>query len=264
MSTTSCPSCTQPVSGRFCSHCGAAAATDASCRGCSAPLPAGARFCNTCGAGVNAPADAATVGSAPASATSRAPWAVAAVAVVALIAVAIWPRGDGTAGPAGVTPPVASGLAAGGAGGPGGIDLASMSAREAADRLFDRIMRSAAAGDSAEARRFVPMGLGAYERVEEMDLDAHYHVGVLQLLAGDAAAARAAADVILAAEPNHLFGLFTAAQAAQMLGREAEARSFFQRFLDRYPTEIVRDLQEYSAHAPALPEMRAEAQRAVQ
>jgi tetratricopeptide (TPR) repeat protein len=185
---------------------------------------------------------------------------VAGVAVIALLAVLVAPRFGAESPPRTAFGPPASAMAPTG---PAAIDLSSMTAREAADRLFDRIMRTAGAGDSAEARAFVPMALEAYRQVPEPDADAHYHLAVLHMLVDNAAEARIHADAILRADPDHLFGLFMAGQSAQRLGDAEEARSLFRRFLDRYPTEIARDLPEYAAHSPVFPEMHAEAQAAV-
>jgi len=266
----SCPSCKEPASGRFCSHCGAVVSSSAACRECSASLQPGARFCNECGAAAaSVVATAAAPQAAGRSLASRAPWAIAAVAVVVFGGLAVIQQFGDRAAASPTFAPTSAGAqpgAAGTLGGARGVDLSSMTPREAADRLFDRVMRTAAAGDSAEARGFVPMALGAYDLVPdaEMDTDARYHLGVLHLLNGEPDQARAVADGILADDANHLFGLFVAAQAARQKGNAEEATGFYRRFLDAYPTEVSRDLPEYTAHAPAFPEMRAEAQASVQ
>jgi tetratricopeptide (TPR) repeat protein len=257
----SCPSCGRPASGRFCSSCGASLAAAASCAGCSAALPTGARFCTECGAEASGRgsrrARASRAGAEPPAPGVRPtwiPWAVVAVAVVVLGAIALYPR---TSGYAPASTAFQSPMTVGG---PGGIDLGTMSPREAADRLFDRIMRTAAGGDTAGARSFLPMALDAYAQLPELDADARYHLGVMHLLGGDAQAAAREADQLLAIEGQHLFGLFVAAQAARDLGDVARARGYYQRFLEAYPTEIARELPEYQAHGQAFPEMRAEAQ----
>jgi tetratricopeptide (TPR) repeat protein len=264
----SCPSCGQSAEGRFCSHCGASLAAPATCAACSAELLPGARFCNACGAaatGARAPAAAAAAPTSVAAAPSRPsplPWMVAGAAVLLLAAVLLVPRlGEGDAAPA-VAAPFAQGTA--GTAGPGAVDLSSMTSREAADRLFDRIMRAVSAGDTAEARQFLPMALGAYARLDSLDAHAHYDLGMLQLIAGDAEAARAEADAILAADDTHLFGLFIAAEAEALRGDRPAALGFYQRFLDAFPVESQRILPEYQAHGPALPGMRAQAEAAVQ
>ena len=80
--TSTCPSCHEPASGRFCSSCGTALA-GATCATCSAPLTPGARFCHRCGT----PAGST---SAPARGLAGVlPWAVAAIALVSLIALVV-------------------------------------------------------------------------------------------------------------------------------------------------------------------------------
>lgn len=250
-----CPSCAQPASGRFCAHCGVA--VDAACRACGNPLPAGARFCNECGATAAAPAPS----EAPAPARSSVlPWAVAGVALVALAAVLVVPRLGGAESEAA---PVA--VAAAPAEIPTGnaraVDLASMTPREAADRLFNRVMGSISSGDSAQATQFLPMAIAAYGRVPELDADGRYHLAVLHLAAGDEAAASAEADTIRAADPDHLFGLYVAARAARDSGDKAAAREAYRAFLDRYDAQMARSLPEYRDHAQAMPGMQQEAER---
>jgi hypothetical protein len=255
-----CPACGAAASGRFCDKCGVA--LSAACRECGNPLPRGAKFCNMCGA-------AATPSAAPAAARpSVLPWAVAGLALAALLAVVLVPRMGGRAEqPAAGQPPFAQAPAGGGpvaggpAGNPGAVDLASMSPREAADRLFNRVMTAVSAGDTAQARQFVPMAVMAYQRVDTLDADGRYHLAALQLVAGDYPAARAQADTLLAANPAHLFGLFTAAQAELGRGNQAAARSLYQRFVQSYDAEVAKKLPEYEEHAQGLPAMKAEAER---
>jgi hypothetical protein len=213
----------------------------------------------------------ASAGASAAPAAARAsmlPWAVAGLALRALIAVVLVPRLGGRGEPvAAVQPPFAPAAAPGapGAGGPAGnpgaVDLASMSPREAADRLFNRVMTAISTGDTTQARQFVPMAVMAYQRVDSLDADGRYHLAALQLVAGDYAAARAQADTLLAANPSHLFGLFSAAQAEGSLGNQAASRQLFQRFLQSYDAEVAKKLPEYEEHSQALPAMKAEAER---
>jgi hypothetical protein len=152
---------------------------------------------------------------------------------------------------------------AGPVGNPASVDLSSMTPRERADRLYNRVMTSASAGDTAQARAFLPMALAAYDQVPALDPDGHYHAAVLLLLGDDPAAARARADSILREAPTHLFGLFTAAQAERGLGNATTARDFYRRFLAHYDEELARGRPEYSDHRDVLPMSRAEAARAV-
>lgn len=188
----------------------------------------------------------------------------AVVAALALVPLVLALRGGDEPQDAPTAAAPGPGTAPGPAGDPASVDLASMSPRDAADRLFNRVMQSVSAGDSTQAAAFLPMAVSAYERVSDLDLDGHYHFAILQLVAGDAAAARAQADSILAVEPDHLFGLFTAAQAEAARGNHSEARELYARFLESYDAEIARDRLEYREHAQVLPLNRDEARTVVQ
>jgi hypothetical protein len=254
MTTDTCPQCGAAASGRFCDQCGAA--ISAACRECGNPLPKGARFCNMCGASM-APQAAA----APAR-TPVLPWAVAGVAVLGLVTVLLVPRLNHGAEPqpAPATTAAAAPFAPAPSGGnPASVDLSQMTPREAADRLFNRVMTAVSSGDTAQAQQFVPMAIMAYQRVDSLDADGRYHLAALQLVAGDPAAARAQADTILASSPTHLFGLFTAAEAEQRRGDAPAARALYKKFLDAYESEVAKKLPEYEEHAQGLPAMREEA-----
>lgn len=250
-----CPSCAAPASGRFCPQCGVA--IDAQCRECQNPLPAGARFCNQCG--VPVAAQAAARGRQPVLA-----WAIAGASVVALAAVVILtrpsPQEQADALASVVQPQPAAGAPAGD---PSQVDLASMTPRERADRLFNRVMQGVANGDTAQLGFFAGMAIQAYGMVPERNADLHYHLGELYRVTGDAPAARAQADTILAADPQHLFGLYGAAQAEETRGDAAAAKAMYQRFLDAYAAQVARNLPEYQEHQQGLPAMRAQAQAAV-
>jgi len=268
--TETCSACGAEASGRFCNQCGGA--VNAACRECGAALPKGARFCGECGTAVGAApaataaAPAATAAAAPAPRAPLLPWIVSGVVLAAILLLVVVPRfreagGEAKAAPAAAAPeaPFAS---AGGAGAPGTgtpPDLSTMTPEEAADRLFNRVMTAVANGDTAQATRFVPMAIMAYGRVENLDADGRYHLAALHLVNGDAAAARAEADKLLAASPTHLFGLFVAAQAADATGKRDEAKAFFRRFDASYDAEMAKNLPEYGEHAQGLPQMREQA-----
>lgn len=148
-------------------------------------------------------------------------------------------------------------------GDPASVDLDSMTPAEAADRLFQRVMRSISAGDSAQAFTFLPMAIAAYGRIPELDTDARYHLAALEMLTGNATAAAAQADTILALHPSHLFGLYMRAETQFEQGEVDAARENYRRFLDAFQSEGAKQLPEYQAHLPALAEMRADALAAV-
>ena len=252
-----CPACGAEASGRFCNQCGVAIA--AACRECGNPLPRGARFCNQCGV----PASAVPAAAAPR--TSVLPWIVAGAALLGLIVVLLVPRFRSAPQPAGQTagqPPFAAapaGAPSAGSENPAAIDLSQMTPREAADRLFNRVMTAVSSGDSAQAQRFVPMAVMAYQRVDSLNADGRYHVATLHLVGQDWAAARAQADTLLAASPTHLLGLFSAGDAEYGRGDTAAAKDFYRRFVRAYDAEVAKRLPEYQEHAQGLPAMRAQA-----
>jgi hypothetical protein len=183
---------------------------------------------------------------------------VTGFAVLALVIALVFPRSE----PQPAAAPVDQAAApAGGSefGDARSVDLASMTPRQRADALFNRVMENVSAGDTTQARFFLPMALAAYDDVPDLDADGHYHLAVLHLAGGDPASARAEADSILAAEPNHLFGLFTAAQAEQALGNTAAAREFYGRFNESFDGEMAAGRPEYSEHQAVIPMMQEEA-----
>ena len=97
-------------------------------------------------------------------------------------------------------------------------DIASMSPAERFNRLFDRVMRAASAGDTAQAKQFAPMAILAYGMLDTVTADLRYHAAVLYAETGQYAAALALADTILAQNPNHLFGYLVRGEVADRRG----------------------------------------------
>ena len=257
--TTTCPSCGAAAEGRFCASCGAPL-EGATCRTCASSLTPGARFCHHCGAPVGATIAAAI----PDRGTTAIPWIVASIALVALVAlvaaqrfraspasnaVAQTPLGDMPA-----TPPMGR-----------APDISQLTPRERADRLFDRIMALHERGRTDSVQFFAQMAIPAYQMVQPLDLDARYDMGRIAEVAGIADFARAQADTILRAEPNHLLGLVLAIRAARLAGNEAAATTFERRLIAAEPAERRRDRAEYTRHRAdidaALDVARVEAPR---
>ncbi|HEX9632141.1 MAG TPA: zinc ribbon domain-containing protein [Gemmatimonadales bacterium] len=233
-----CPTCGATATGKFCHNCGAALGARV-CAKCGAALSGGARFCHACGA------PAAGVGGATAARTGGGiPWfLVGGAVVVLLVIVAVVQLTPGA-------PPPAPGAPAAPASGP--VDLSQLTPREAADRLFDRVMISREAGKLDTAAFFAPMALRAYAMLDEVDADARFHIGLLEIAAGDPTGAEAQADTLAQAVPTHLYASMLRADAARARGDTAAAERADQAFLRNYEAETAANRPEYAPHAPWL------------
>jgi hypothetical protein len=138
-------------------------------------------------------------------------------------------------------------------------DISTMTPRERADRLFDRIMRAAARGDTGEIEFFTPMALQAYALLDERDADSRYHIGLIQAEAGNLEATAAQADSIERAWPGHLFGGMLRAEVARRRGQNAELERWYRWFLERYEQEQASGKPEYADHRTALEAFRSDA-----
>lgn len=209
------------------------------CASCGAKLAGGARFCHRCGATV---VGGEAAPGAPGVA-SRLPWAVAGLALVALVALlvgqSIGGRNAGGATGAGGTP-------LGAAPAP---DISSMSPQEQADRLFNRVMQLSSDGKLDSARLFAPMAMTSIEALTPATPHTRYDLGLVALVANQNAVAAAQADTILRESPKHLLGLILAARAAEARRDDAGQRAFEKRLLDAEAAESARGLPEYIDHA---------------
>ena len=247
-----CPGCGKPVAGKFCSHCGTAIAS--TCPSCGAKVKPGARACPECGASL-----AATGASEPSNLQAIVPWAALVLAAVALVVVvvALFNRGDGAPETASFFPPMSSNNVPA----PGKpLDLAGMSPREAADRLFNRIMAASENGDTEEARRFAPMALQAYASLGTLDNDARYHVALIHLTAGDIKCARSQLDQLRQSVPKHLLGIMLQHRIAEHSGNKDGAARSYKSFLAAYDAEIAMERAEYLEHRGGIERFRAAAQ----
>jgi hypothetical protein len=195
---------------------------------------------------------------------SNAAWWAAGVAMFGLILVVGWtmtrPEGPAVApgggAPAGMPPGAGGGAPATGQ---STLDLSTMSPREAADRLFDRVMRTIAGGDTVGAVSFQPMAVQAYQAIEPLDLDGLFHQSLLENLV-DPTAALATAGRILELEPDHILGLGAAAEAALGSGDEARAAELYVQLVDVYGAESARPLVEYQGHTGLMTQYLSNAQ----
>ena len=255
-----CPSCGAETGGKFCSECGAPLAPSA-CRSCGAKLSARAKFCPECGTPVAGAARGARSAAGGTPRNDRMAWYVAGVCVLALLVVVVIV----VAKKSGAPPAGAAATAAGAppTGERATTDLSAMTPREAADRLYNRIMTANEAGDTAQVNFFAPMALQAYANLGgDLDADARLHLGLVQLAIGATVAAAAEGDTILQKTPNHLFGWLLKARAAEAQGDAARAKRAYESFMKNYDAEMAKKRPEYQEHAQMLQDTRNRAQRA--
>ncbi len=211
------------------------------CHACGAQLAGTARFCHKCGA---------HVGTSEATGwRAGLPWGVAGVALGALLTiVALRLSGSGERGavPDGASEGTAprSALPA--------PDISQMSPEERATRLYNRVMSLHSQGKPDSAEFFLPMALQAYAMLPALDVDARYHIGVLDLTGGHAAAALAQADTIRRAVPTHLFAFMLRARALELERDPAGALRAYRDFLRKEKGERAKQRPEYAEHGQNL------------
>ena len=181
------------------------------------------------------------------------PWAVAAIALVALIALVVGQRfgarGNATAPPGGdASAPANAPFTSANGAMPRAPDISQLTPEQRAERLYDRIMTESEAGNIENVRSFMPMAIAAYEMIAPLNLDQRYDLGRIGEVGGDSALARAQADTILRARPSHLLGLILAAKAARMEKNESRARDADAKLLAAEPAERSAGLKEYLLH----------------
>ena len=231
-----CPACDADATGRFCPECGVTL-SDEECRSCKARIPAGVRFCQLCGQ---------PVGKGPRR-TVALSWIVSG-SVVAALAVLLLVR---------LTSP-SSAIA----GAPASVpDISTMSPRERADRLFNRVMAAVGQGDTAQVNFFIPMALQSYAMIGELDPDARYHLGLLHFIGRDFSATLAQADSIAAAIPGHLLAGVLRIQVTGIQGDVAGRKRAYQEFLDAYDREMASGRNEYIDHTNILQRTRDDARK---
>ena len=228
------------------------------CGACGVELAAGAKFCHKCGtpialpgvaAGAPAPAAGAPPGAAPArGGGDTLPWAVAAIAILALIAMFAGQRfaraGSNTGGDATGTPAAGAGMSPLGP----APDISQMTPEEQASRLYDRIMSAYEAGHLDTVQMFAPMAVGAYQNLGQMTLDERYDLGRVAEITGAYPLAAAQADTILQKNPDHLLGLILAAQAAHSMNQPAAEKKYLDRLVKAAPAEEAKKRPEYQQH----------------
>jgi len=251
--TQKCPSCGAQTSGKFCSECGAPLG-ETTCSKCGAKNPPRAKFCAECGTPVAGGGRRLNASVQPTPRGDRAAWYVAGIAVLGLLVVIVITVGrrSGVGAPAPGPGPASA------------IDLSTMTPRQQADMLFNKIMTLHEAGKTDSVTFFAPMALAAYANLgSDLDADARLHLGLILMATGQNAAATAQGDTIIRGARTHLFGWLLKGQAALQAGDSAAARSALRTYLQNYQSERAKNLPEYAEHTTMLQEARDEAERLV-
>lgn len=238
-----CTRCGADASGKFCSTCGASLG-GAACTHCGARLTTGARFCHACGQPLGA-------AGRPAGVPPWLPWALTGMLVVALIVVMV-ARTSPAASPVAAVPNPGAGA--------GQIvrapDISQMTPRQRADALFNRVMAAHEREFTDSVAFFTPMAIAAYQMAGPLDPDGHYHIGLIQAIAGNVDAARAHADTIARNAPRHLYAAIVRIEAARQAGDAAARRRAGEAFLSAYDAEVAQNRPEYADHPGMLERYR--------
>jgi hypothetical protein len=229
------------------------------CRHCGSPLTSTSHFCANCGVALDGAAPA--TGGNPSSAAGASggvavllPWFVLASLMMAGLGYVIGSKSAASgAAPASVAAfpegdPIIS-----------APDISSLSPEERVDRLFNRVMALAAAGKQDSVQFFAPMAINALAALMPLDAHRRYDLGLIQLTAGDPAAARVQSDSILLEQPTHLLGLSLGMRAAKAENRAADAKKLGARLTAAAASERAKGLREYADHAPDIAEAMGEA-----
>ncbi|MEP6766620.1 MAG: zinc ribbon domain-containing protein [Gemmatimonadaceae bacterium] len=257
--TPPAPSALPP--GGFCSACGAA-------------LSQGARFCHRCGTpvGQSAPLGAQRTNQPSAIATAL-PWALAFVALLALVSNFVGKNFGKAKGSAvdgssnaisnpsidGGGAPFAGGAAPGGASASGAPDINNMSSSERANRLYIRIMTYAENNKMDSVGFFAPMAIAAHGMIEKPSIDERYHFGRIAEITGDKGIARAQADTILQTSPTSLLGLLLEARVARLNNDKAGEAKFNKELLKNLTPELAKNLADYEMHRAEIDRAATEA-----
>jgi len=261
-----CPSCGSEGTGHYCSNCGASL-LGIKCAACSAELSPGAKFCHHCGTAVGVTPPRATADSR----TNALPWIVAALAFLALFAMA---AGRGfTARPSNTVDGSQNALPQAGlddrgnttddAPGVRAPDISNLSPQERADRLYNRVMTLATEGKVDSVQFFAPMALIAYRDLAPFNADERYDMGRIGEVAGALPFAKAQADSILLANPNHLLGLILEARLATIAGDSAQLHSYERRLISAEKAEKAANRDEYTRHQDDITNALSQARKSL-
>jgi hypothetical protein len=246
------------------------------CAGCDAALSPGAHFCHRCGQPVAATFPSlAPTGLYPTprgGSSSPLPWAVAAIALLALLAMSAGrffnsSSGGGLDAPRSALPQTGpderSDAASGGTSAIRAPDISALSPQEQAERLFNRVMLLNSQGKTDSVLFFAPMAISVYQMLSPLSADQRYDMGRIAEVSGALPLARAQADTILLANPNHLLGLVLSVRVASLSGDAAARKRYETRLLAAEKTETAKKLPEYDLHQNDINNALGDARRSV-
>lgn len=140
-------------------------------------------------------------------------------------------------------------------------ELAVLPPRERFDRLFDRMMRAGAEGDSTTVATLSSVALAAYAEIDSVDADARFHAGLIAIQTGDFPGALAVADTIERQAPGHLFGPILLGAVAGLEHDSTALARAFDLFRARAARELARtDRPEYLEHRQLLTQFQQAAE----
>lgn len=247
-SSTACPECGASAAGKFCSECGASLAR--TCPECGSSSPGAARYCQECGFALR---DESQSAPAPTLGGLGVPWVLMGAAGIVLATLAIFLVASRGSTPAAAPRAPSREVTA--------SSLDGLTVEQAAERLFNRVMMASETGDRTEAERFVGMALEAYAQLGELDADGHYHVGLLELVAGRLDRAQEHRDAIAETSPDHLLGILLEHAIESQAGDAEGERAAEERFLAVYASELERGRREYDEHRNGIESFRERAAR---
>ena len=131
-----------------------------------------------------------------------------------------------------------------------------MSLEEQGTILFNRVMASSSAGDTADVTFFLPKALVIYGQLDPTDPDGLYHFALLHQVGGDFEAALVTAQRGLADVPDYLLLLAVVGESSAASGDMEGARGAYQHFLDVYETEMGLMRPGYEHHQAIFPVYR--------
>lgn len=166
--------------------------------------------------------------------------AIAIVAFTVIVGVIVATRSGSAAADGSV--PTAAGAA-------GAVpDISSLSPRERAARLYDRVMRLHEERKIDSVEFFAPMALSSYTAIPDPDVDARYDMARIAMVAGSMGVARAQADTILRGDSTNLLGLLLSADLERATNNMQRAAQLEAKLVASAERERARNLPEYEAH----------------